>query len=442
MKDQPRRWLWRLPFYYGWLIVGIAFVTMAVGVSARTAFSLLLPPLSEEFGWDRGLIAGAFSFGFLVSAAISPIAGRLMDRYGPRVVIEAGVCFMASGLLTAPAIEKPWQLYATLGVLVGSGANLMSFTAHSLFLPNWFVRRRGLAISMAFSGVGIGAIVLLPWLEAIISKHGWRASCQAMGLLVLVVLGPLNLFTRRSPEDVGLLPDGGSRPDGAHKSYRRSNIIDPAWASIDWTVARAIRTSRFWWVVLGYFCALFAWYAVQVHQTKYLVEIGFSPIVAAWALGFVSVAAIPGQIILGALSDHIGREWVWSAGCCGFAICYTALLALEQVPSPAILYLMVISQGFLGYALTSVMGPIAAEIFEGPHFGSIFGTITIALISGGAAGPWVAGIIHDLTGSYKLAFILAVGCCVVSGVAIWIASPRKVRAVHGRIRNVNNEEPI
>jgi MFS family permease len=192
MKDRPRRWPWRLPFYYGWLIVGIAFVTMAVGVTARTAFSLLLPPLIEEFGWDRGLIAGAFSFGFLVSAAISPIAGRLMDRYGPCLVIEAGVCFMASGLLTAPAIEKPWQLYATLGVLVGSGANLMSFTAHSLFLPNWFVRRRGLAISLAFSGVGIGAIVLLPWLEAIISEHGWRASCQAMGLLVLVVLGPLN----------------------------------------------------------------------------------------------------------------------------------------------------------------------------------------------------------------------------------------------------------
>lgn len=442
MKNWPRRWLWRLPFYYGWLIVGIAFVTMAVGVTARTAFSLLLPPLIEEFGWDRGLIAGAFSFGFLVSAAISPIAGRLMDRYGPRVVIEAGVCFMASGLLTAPAIEKPWQLYATLGVLVGSGANLMSFTAHSLFLPNWFVRRRGLAISVAFSGVGIGAIVLLPWLEAIISEHGWRASCRAMGLLVLVVLGPLNLFTRRRPEDVGLSADGGSRSEGVHKSYRRSNVIDSAWASIDWTVARAIRTGRFWWIVLGYFCALFAWYAVQVHQTKYLVEIGFSPIVAAWALGFVSVAAIPGQIILGALSDQIGREWVWSAGCCGFAICYAALLALEQAPSPAILYLMVISQGFLGYAVTSVMGPIAAEIFEGPHFGSIFGTITIALIGGGAAGPWAAGVIHDLTGSYRLAFVLAMGCCVVSGVAIWIASPRKVRAVHGRIRGVSHEEPI
>jgi MFS family permease len=238
-----------------------------------------------------------------------------------------------------------------------------------------------------------------------------------------------------------LLPDGGSHPEGFQKSHRRSNITDPAWAAIDWTVARAMCTSRFWWVALGYFCALFAWYAVQVHQTKYLVEIGFSPIVAAWALGFVSVTAIPGQLILGALSDYIGREWVWSAGCCGFAVCYAALLVLERVPSPAILYLMVISQGFLGYALTSVMGPIAAEIFEGPHFGSIFGTITIALIGGGAAGPWAAGIIHDFTGSYRLAFVLAAGCCVASGIAIWIASPRKVRAVHGRIRSLSHADP-
>ena len=433
MRYGPQRWPSRVPFYYGWVIVGIAFVTMAVGVSARTAFSLLLPPLTQEFGWDRSLIAGAFSFGFLVSAAVSPIAGRLMDRYGPRLVIEAGVCFVASGLLLAPTIESPWQLYATLGVLVGSGANLTSFTAHSLFLPNWFVRRRGLAISLAFSGVGVGAIVLLPWLQTIINEHGWRASCRAMGLLVLLVLGPLNLFSWARPEAIGLSPDGGSHAAGIGTSRGRSNIVDPAWASVDWTVARAIRTRRFWWIALGYFCALFAWYAVQVHQTEYLIEVGFSPLVAAWALGVVSVIAIPGQISLGALSDRIGREWIWTAGCCGFAICYAALIALEKAPSPAMLYLMVFSQGFLGYALTSVMGPIVAEIFEGPHYGSIFGTITIALISGGAAGPWVAGIIHDLTGSYRLAFVLAAACCVMSGVAIWNASPRKVRVVPGRI---------
>jgi MFS family permease len=432
MNVAPRHWSSRLPFYYGWIIIGVAFVTMAIAVTARTAFSLLLPPLIGEFGWDRGLVAGAFSFGFLVSAVLSPISGRLMDSHGPRIVIGAGVCMTSLGLFLAPAIESPWQLYATLGVLVGAGANLMTYTAHSQFLPHWFVRRRGLAISIAFSGAGVGAIVLLPWLQTIISRDGWRASCSFMGFLVLLVIGPLTLLVRRRPDDIGSWPDGVPPTIGTGTMHRASNIVDPAWAGIDWTLARALRTSRFWWIVLGYFCALFAWYAVQVHQTEYLIEVGFTPLVAAWSLGIVSVVGIPGQIALGALSDRIGREWIWTAGCCGFAISYAALVALEAAPSEPLLYVMVVSQGFLGYAMTSVMGPIVAEIFEGPHYGSIFGTVTVALIAGGATGPWMAGAIHDATGSYRLAFLLAIACCAASAVAIWIAAPRKVRLVPGR----------
>lgn len=433
MERESQHWATRLPFFYGWLIVAIAFVTMAIAVTARTSFSLLLPPLIGEFKWDSGLVSGAFSLGFLVSAALSPIVGRVMDRHGPRVVIESGVCLMAGGLLMAPAIQSPWQLYVTLGIMVGCGANLMTFTAQSLFLPNWFVRRRGLAMSIAFSGVGVGAIVLLPWLETIIGRDGWRVSCRTMGLLVLIALGPLNLFVRRQPADIGLLPDGRAYAVGADNNQPSSSVVDPSWASVEWTPARAMRTGRFWWIVLAYFTGLFAWYAVQIHQTEYLIEVGFSPIVAACALGTVSVVAIPGQIGLGALSDRIGREWVWSAGCFGFAICYAALIALEYVPSPLLLDLMVISQGFLGYALTSVMGPIVAEIFEGPHYGSIFGTVTVALIGGGAAGPWVAGIVHDKTGRYGPAFLAAIACCVVSAAAVWMAAPRKVRLVPGRI---------
>ena len=426
-------WSSRLPFYYGWLIIGIAFVTMAVGVSTRTAFSLLMPPLIDEFNWDRGVAAGAFSFGFLVSAILSPIVGRVMDARGPRVVILTGVLLMTAGLLLAPLIERAWHLYLTLGVLVGAGANMMTYTVHSQFLPNWFVRRRGLAISIAFAGVGIGAIVLLPWLQTIIMTDGWRASCWVMGLLAVLIVAPLNLLVRKHPEEIGQLPDGRPLLPAAGETRAVSNIVDAAWATTEWTLARAMRTTRFWWIVLGYFCALVAWYAVQVHQTRYLTEIGFTPVLAAWALGAVSVVGIPGQIMLGALSDRVGREWVWTAGCAGFAICYAALIALKHSPSNVLLYVMVLSQGFLGYALTSVMGPIVAEIYEGPHYGSIFGTITIALIGGGAVGPWMAGATHDATGSYDLAFVLAIACSIISAAAIWIAAPRRVRQVPGRL---------
>src|SRR5262245_16852825 len=138
----------RVPVFYGWLIVAVVFVTMGIGVNARTAFSLLFPPILGEFRWDRGVTAGAFSFGFAVSAILSPLLGSMMDRVGPHAVMELGVALMAAGLLGAPLVTEPWHLYLTLGVLVGGGSVCLGYSGQSLFLPNWFVRRRGLAIGI------------------------------------------------------------------------------------------------------------------------------------------------------------------------------------------------------------------------------------------------------------------------------------------------------
>ncbi|HEV2550477.1 MAG TPA: MFS transporter [Stellaceae bacterium] len=426
----PRGAASRLPFFYGWVIIAVAFVSMGVSVNARTAFSLLFPPILAEFGWERGVTAGAFSFGFIVSAALSPWLGRLMDRRGPRVVMELGVLLMGAGLLLATFVREPWQLYLTQGVMVGGGSVCLGYSGHSLFLPNWFVRRRGLAMSIAFSGVGAGSIVMLPWVQMLIDGGGWRGACRAMGILILVLLVPLNLLLRRRPADLGLLPDGDRASVTAPKPSVL--ILDPAWAAIDWTLRRALRTTRFWWIAVGYFCGLFAWYAVQVHQTKYLEEVGFGANEAAWALGFVSLAGIPGQIVLGHLSDRIGREWVWAIGSGGFALTYLALLALEAVPAPFMLYLMIAAQGMLGYGVTSVIGAIPAEIFEGKHYGTIFGTLMLASIFGGAAGPWIVGTLHDATGSYRPGFWLSFAVSLVAAIAIWRAAPGKVRAVAGR----------
>lgn len=420
----------RLPFFYGWLLVAIAFVTMAVGVSARTAFSLLFPAILAEFAWDRGVTAGAFSFGFLVSAIVTPGVGRLMDLRGPRLVVEIGILTMAAGLILASLVSTPWQLYLTLGALTGGGVNCLAYTGQSLYLTNWFVRRRGLALSIAFSGVGVGSITILPWLGWLIGTAGWRYACVALGILLLVLLGPLNLLLKRTPEDIGLRPDGLT--EGNPAADHAANIVDHAWAAVDWTLARALRTRRFWWLAIGYFCSLFAWYAVQVHQTKYLIEVGFDPGKAALALGLVSLVAVPGQIAFGHLSDRIGREWVWAIGNMGFVICYLCLMGLRTAPTPMLLYAMIIAQGTLGYSLTSVMGSIPAEIFAGRHYGSIFGTVMGAAILGGATGPWVTGILYDVTGAYAIAFWMAVGCSLISILAIWLAAPGKVRAVAGR----------
>jgi len=422
----------RLPFFYGWVVVAVTFLTMAIGVNARTAFSLFFPPILSEFGWDRGVTAGAFSFGFVVSGIVSPLIGRLMDCAGPRAVMEVGVALMGGGLLLAPLTREPWHLYITIGIMVGAGSVCLGYSGQSLFLPNWFIRRRGLAMGIAFAGVGIGSVTLLPWVQYVIEGTSWRAACTAMGLMVFILLAPINLLLRKRPEDIGLQPDGEAAPHASAKPV--SYIVDPVWADTDWTLPRALRTARFWWIALGYFCGLYIWYAVQVHQTKFLLDIGFSANVGVWALGLVSLLGIPGQIVLGHASDRIGREAIWAISCLGFAICFAALVALKYEPSLWLVYLMVLTQGALGYGLTSIMGAVVLEIFQGTHYGSIFGTIMLAALAGGAAGPWVTGLLHDLTGTYTIAFSIGIAVSLLSAFAIWRASPGKVRAVAGKLR--------
>src|ERR1700709_2808624 len=261
--------LMRLPFFYGWIIIAVTFVTMAIGVNARTSFSLLFPPILNEFRWERGGTAGALSVGFVVSAAGTPLIGRTMDRTGPRTVMEVGVALMAAGLLLAPLTTQPWHLYLTIGVLVGSGSICLGYSGQSLYLPNWFNRRRGLAMGLAFAGVGLGSMTLLPWVQPMIEQTGWRTACIAMGIVVLVVLAPINLLLHKRPEDIGLQPDGDAAPAAADRPV--SYVVDSAWAGIDWTLGRALRTARFWWLATSYFGGLYTWYAVQVHQTKYLL---------------------------------------------------------------------------------------------------------------------------------------------------------------------------
>jgi MFS family permease len=253
-----------------------------------------------------------------------------------------------------------------------------------------------------------------------------------MGLMVLIVLAPIDLLLRKRPEDIGLRPDGDDAPHASAKPV--SNIVDPVWAGTDWTLPRALATARFWWIALGYFCGLYMWYAVQVHQTKFLIDIGFSPNVGVWALGIVSLLGIPGQIVLGHASDRIGREAIWAISALGFAICYAALVALKYEPSLWLVYLMVFTQGALGYGLTSIMGAVVLEIFQGRNYGSIFGTIMIAALAGGAAGPWVTGLLHDITGDYTLAFAIGIMVSLLSAFAIWQAAPGKVRAVAGKLQ--------
>jgi MFS family permease len=343
-----------------------------------------------------------------------------------------GCLTIAAGLVLATRASQLWHLYLTLGVMVVGGSITISYIGHSMFLPNWFQRRRGLAIGLAFSGVGLIGIVLFPLLQRLMDGQGWRQACWVLaGLLVLLVLPLLAVLQRQRPEDLGLRPDGDGRPGGG-ATAAIDNVVDRAWAAVDWTLPRAMRTQRFWWLFAGMGSGLFTWYAIQVHQTRFLIEVGIDRDTAALALGLVGFAGVAGQIALGHLSDRIGREWVWSLSAGGFALAALALMALRQRPEPALLYAMVAVQGLLGYGISALYAAIPAELFQGRRFATIYGVLSLAASLGAASGPWVAGLLYDRTGNYDAAFALCVGVslfCILCG---WQAAPRKVRLVAGQ----------
>lgn len=422
----------RQPIFYGWWVIAIAFVTMGVAITARSSFSLLYPEILAEFGWSRNVTAGAFSLGFLISTAMLPIIGVLMDRNGPRLIIPLGALLVILGYGLVTLIDSPWAFYATMGLLVINGSMAMSYIVHSMFLPAWFVRNRGLAIGIAFSGVGVGGYILMPVIQAIIDDHGWRTACLAMAGLIAVAIIPLNaLFQRSSPQEMGLEPDGGPAP-------RRDNrpapdpIVDRAWTEIDWTLGRAARTARFWWIAVGFFSALFAWYAIQAHQTQFLIEEGFSSLVAAEALGLVALFGVAGQIVIGWLSDRLGREIAWSLAMLGFAACYLILVVMQGAPSGTLLYTMIAFQGLLGYGLAVLFGAVMTEIFSGRHIARIVAVLSLSGNVGAATGVWFLGAVHDASGSYLIGFWVCFGFALFSIVCVWFAAPRKVRLVAGQ----------
>ena len=429
---RPPTFLGRLPFYYGWVVVVVAFTTMAIGVSIRTSFGLLYPPILQEFGWDRGATAGIFSVGFLASMLLTPFFGAWINRWGPGSLFGTGAVLVSTGLVLTTYADTPLLLYLTLGVLTVGGAVSLAYVGHSYLLPFWFVRRRGLAIGLAFSGVGVGAILIFPWLQSIIDADGWRDACWAMALLSVCVVLPLNLLLqRRRPEDLGLKPDGDDRP-GAKPRATVDTIVDRDWATRDWSLRSAAATSRFWWLLLCYFTSMHAWYSVLIHQTKYLGEIGFSDQAAAYALGMVGLMGVGGQIGIGALSDRIGREWSWSLALGGFTLCYVLLLAMKGAPSESLLWAMVIVQGLLGYGMGAIYPSLVAELYHGPRFSQIYGACAAVSGAGSAFGPWLTGALYDMTGSYDLSWWVALGAAAVSVLAVWMAAPRKVRLVAGQ----------
>jgi MFS family permease len=408
-----------LQLYYPWAVIGIAFLTVAVAFGARNAFAVFLVAVIEEFHWSRGLASGALMLGSVMWTLSAPVIGMLLDRVGPRVVLPGGAIIMALGFIITGMARSVVEYYVGMGVFMGVGFAALTMTSQSTFLSNWFVRKRGMAIGAAASGIGLGILLIVPWTQWLIDVYGWRAAFFILAGVLALVVAPVNFFFQRQrPEEMNLQPDFGQTAAGSVTQAKPARTDGPS-------LKEALRTWRFWAFAAGVLAGAIPLHMVLIHQVAAVSDAGFSKESAALGLGLIGLFTAPAMILMGLLADRIGRQWSYALGS---ASLMTGILFLMMITGASEKWLLYAFPLFIAVGFSSrqsLYPTIAADLFHGKSFGAIIGALALFIGAGAGIGPWLGGLIYDWTGDYYWAFCIAQAMTLASVGFIWMAGSRR-----------------
>jgi MFS family permease len=416
VEIMPSRALQR---YYPWVVIGIAFLTVGVAFGARNAFAVFLIAVIEEFRWSRGLASGALMLGSLLWTLSAPVIGMLLDRLGPRIVLPAGAIMMATGFVISGFADSITDFYIGMGVFMGVGFAALPMTVQATFLSNWFIRKRGMAIGTAASGIGLGILLVVPWTQWLIATYGWRGAFFILAGLLALIVAPLNYFLQRQrPEDMNLKPDfGDAPPDKSAARVKSASASGPS-------LREALRSWRFWAFAGGVLAGAIPLHMVLIHQVAAVSDAGLSRELAALGLGMIGLFTAPSMIVMGLLADRIGRRRSYLIGSASLMIGIFLLMMITDPGQNLLLYLFPPFIAFGFSSRQSLYPTIAADLFHGKSFGAIIGAISLFIGVGAGIGPWLGGAMYDWTGSYLAAFWVAQAAGVASVVFIWMAGAR------------------
>lgn len=417
-------------FNFRWIIVGVSFTTLALTSTIIHSFSIFFVALLKEFSWSRSITAGAFSLFMILYGIIGPFAGSMVDRFGPRRVFVLGSLLWGMGLALCSLIHSWWQFYIFFGVIAAIGAGFTGWVPNTTVIQNWFKEKRGLAIGILSSGIGIGIFVCIPSIQHLINGVGWRMAYRMMAFFIpLVIITMTIIFLKKPPP---ITSSTQTEQETYHTILRDPLIVDLKWASRSWTSRQAIFTKQFWTLSVSFFFSGLINHSILAHHVAFFVDEGLEILFVSYIVGMIGIVSIGGKIFWGTLSDRIGREITYTlviaCSICGILL----LITFPILSSPYIPYFYAVFFG-MGYAGTAVLPPlITADLFEGRAYGSIFGTILIFNSVGGAFGAWFGGFLHDHVGNYIPFFIIVIACALFACFNIWIAAPRKIRIVPGK----------
>jgi len=413
--------------FYGWRMVAAASALRVLGSGLHSfGFTVFFLPLSHDLGLSRTATSLAFSLARAEGAIEGPVVGHLLDRYGPRPIMLAAVLLMGVGYLILSAVNT----YATflivyLGII--SLAHSGGFMHAPMVLTNtWFIRKRARAIAINSAAFSLGGVLVAPLLSVVVHAWGWRWGAAIAGLLFLVVGVPLCFTVRRSPESMGLLPDG----DGPSSlSGGKTDLNQSRQADVNVTAGQAIRSFAFWSLVIGAGIRNASYHAISTHFVPLMVWKGLSQPEAAFLLGSFAFLGFVSTLFFGWLADAVSKPRMLAL------ILFTAAGAmLLPILGGSVWPLWLFTALFAAVESTYPVGwAVVGDFFGRQHFAKIRGYMSFFYMWGGVAGPVLAGAIYDRWNTYEPLLWTLIALFVISGVFYGILTKRweRIRDVQG-----------
>lgn len=405
--NQGRSPRFTFPFYYGWFIAFAAFTGIALTAGISNTQGVFFKPLLVDFGWTRAMVAGAFALASITAAMLSPLMGQLADKFGPRIMV--GVCALFTGgtYLLLSSSSALWQFYLILAFFMAVG-NTANFGSIGPTISRWFFTKRGLAQGIVQSGAGLGTIIFPPLATYLILTHSWRFAYIVLGLLILVLVGSMSFIYRRNPQEMGLQPDGKTPSTTEATPDTKTRSISPPPGSMpfvrNFTLRQALASKSFRLLAFIAMVASFTQQLVLVHLVPHATDVGFSPALAATFMSVMGVSNIVGKIVMGVISDRIGRRYSLIIS---LSLAASMLFWLMIAHGTWAFYLFAVVYGFAYGSWIPMFPAIAGDLFGLGSLGAIYGAVMSSNSIGGALGPFIAGYIFDVTQSYNYAFIAA-----------------------------------
>jgi len=406
--------------FYGWIIVAVAAVGTCTGFGTIYSFGVFFKYWINEFGSSRAVLSGIFSVAFIVYGLASIGMGWLSDRYGPRRVIVIGGSIMAAGCFLTALCHQTGILYLTWGLAVGIGVGTC-YAPTAATVSKWFIHRKGVAMGILVSGLGMGTLIFSPLSERLIQSFGWRTAIFIIGLIVLAVYLVEALIIRGSPKEMGLEPLAApAKVNGGPGESCNTGSLDIPDCSL--SVSEALATRNFWFIFGIHGLWMIGVGIVMAHFVAYATDQGAHVNTAAAMMGSVGAMSVIGRLSLGVLTERWGirLSFLIILSCQGITMLLPFLGGSEWM-----LWVFVLVFGFGYGGLASIFPLATAELFGVRAMGSLFGISLLGATIGGSAGPLLAGFTFDMTRSYFTAF----GAAAISvAIAIFFATGIRKKA--------------